>query len=535
MLCATPEVAQHPGALIITKFTDEADEIADKINTKAGSIIALAVHGKAHPMTATAMTEIPVLIITHEAYRSALRETHDRPDTANRLALFHGYHQASRSWIIIDEAFNWIDTYEVDLDDAYGMCAALSVQLPRNANLDTLSVFIRQLAIGHTANRSDKLLSDLEFAVLADVDFEQLRAAIKEAPTDTIELWRNAGLHLRSSHATGAHTEIRHTTFKNEYLSLLTSLETIKRIGRCWISQRRARTRLHSSRLMLDTDRPCGVILDATASIDRTYEMLGNRVAIIPRPPHLRSYKNVTVYVSRPHPVGKEYLGKHAATQWPSLIKHLSAKLSDQSKALVITQKGTKEIIADKLPRSVTHTGHWGDLDGKNKWRDCDAVLIYGLPYPDDIMPTDAFHACTGQWSPAWFEGQREYFGHADTKTAFKYGYIARSVIQAINRVHCRTIIDDEGNCAQTSVFILLPRGEAGDTILAAIRSEMPGAHTVQWNALPEDRPTLTRNERRALSELQILLPGNICTKTQIAGRLQANVPQYIKAHWHGS
>jgi len=518
VLCAMPEIARHPGALIVTKFTKEADEIADRINSKAGSKIAVAVHSKADPVTALAMTESPVVIITHEAYRSALKEACDRPDTANRLNRFHRYHQGNRSWIIIDEAFNWIDVYEVDLDDANGMCAALSVQLQSNANLDNLMAFLHRLANEHEATRSDRLLSDDGFAMLAAVDFEQLRTVIKGAPSNTIELWRNTSLYLRSNEPTD--TTLRPTTFKSEYLSLLTDLDTIKRIGRCWISHRRARTRLHSSRLILDTERQCGVVLDATASIDRTYELLGNRIAILPRPQQIRSYRNVTVHSSRPHHVGKEYLAKHAATEWPAVVQQLRTKLSHQSKTLVVTQKSTKEIIADNRSCRMEWIGHWGDLDGKNEWKDCDAVLIHGLPYPDDIMPTDIFHACTGQWSHEWFEGQREYCGHTDAKSAIKYGYISRCVIQAINRVHCRTIIDDEGNCAETHVFILLPRGAVGDTILAAIQSEMHDAKIVKWNALPVDGPSLTRNERRLLAELRNFAPGNICTKTQIVERL---------------
>lgn len=519
VLCAIPQIIEHPGALIITKFTKEADSLVNKINTNAGSKIALAVHGKADAASALTIADSPVVITTHEAYRSALREAHEKPDAANKLTLFHRRLLGNREWIIIDEAFNWIDDYEVDLDEAYGMCAALSVQLQPNENLEQLLAFIRRLTDLYNATASDSLLSNQAFNMLAAVDFDQLRGAIKEAPAHSIELWRNTELFLRSDEPTESDTDPKPTTFKSEYLLLLRDLAAIKRIGRCWISQRKGRMRLHSSRLLLDTHLSCGVILDATASIDLTYEMLGDRVAMLPRPKQMRSYKNVTIHISRPHHVGKDHLSKHAATEWPALAKQLSTKLT-QSNALVVTQKAIRKIIAHKQSRGIQHIGHWGDLDGKNNWHECDAVVLFGLPYPDDIMPTNIFHACTGQWSDQWFEGKREYGDHSDAKAAIKYGYIVRSVVQAINRVQCRTIIDNEGNCAETDVFILLPRGVVGDAVIAAIRSEMPDARLVQWNAMPMQRPSLTRNEQQLVSEVRSIAPGDACTATQIIERL---------------
>ena len=93
VLCATPKREKHPGTLIVTRFTDEANSLAIKINEISGSTMAMAAHAKAI-VTADAMSKSPVLIITHEAYRSALREACDH-DAASRLDLYHRYHQGS--------------------------------------------------------------------------------------------------------------------------------------------------------------------------------------------------------------------------------------------------------------------------------------------------------------------------------------------------------------------------------------------------------------------------------------------------------
>lgn len=518
VLCSTLGLEDHSAALIITKFTDEADEIVRKINDQSGLTLASAAHGKAS-MTEQAMTESRVLVITHEAYRLALREAHDRPDSSTRLDLYHRHHHGTRDWIIIDEAFNWIDSYEADLDDLSAMCAALSAHV-RNEQLDNLQSLVSAIRTDYEITVSDRLLPEEASNVLASIDFDHLKAIIKDAPTEAIELWRNANLHRRTEKAISSRTEIRFTTFKSEYLALLGRLDAIKRIGSCWLSQRRSRIRLHSSRLLLNTNQPCGVILDATASIDLTYDLLGDRVAILPRPKNMRTYGNVRVHVSRPHHVGKDQLAKNAATEWPTLARELSGKISAGSKILTITHKSVKSLLKDKLSCREHCIAHWYNLDGKNEWRGADAVLLFGLPYPDNIAPTDILHACAGRLSMKWFEGSREYAGHSDIMTAIKYGLMARSVVQAINRARCRIIIDDQGNCEPTDVFILLPRGVVGDLMVTAIQTEMPGAELLPWTALPTRSPSITPSEKDLVDELRCIRRHDIYTKTRVIDRL---------------
>ena len=55
------------------------------------------------------------------------------------------------------------------------------------------------------------------------------------------------------------------------------------------------------------------------------------------------------------------------------------------------------------------------------------------------------------------------------------------SIIQAINRAQCRRVIDAEGNCPPTDVFIVLRCGEEGDNILGHILEEMPGVVVKPW------------------------------------------------------
>ena len=73
-----------------------------------------------------------------------------------------------------------------------------------------------------------------------------------------------------------------------------------------------------------------------------------------------------------------------------------------------------------------------------------------------------------------WNKRARRYKDIGDIRQALDWGIVAVDAIQAINRVRCRKVIDAEGNCPETEVFIILPSGKQGKVILDIIKSAMP-------------------------------------------------------------
>jgi hypothetical protein len=60
---------------------------------------------------------------------------------------------------------------------------------------------------------------------------------------------------------------------------------------------------------------------------------------------------------------------------------------------------------------------------------------------------------------------------------------VTADVIQMINRVSCRNVIDSEGNCPNTTVHMLLPNNAGlSKTILDSIQKEMPGIDIKPWD-----------------------------------------------------
>ena len=53
--------------------------------------------------------------------------------------------------------------------------------------------------------------------------------------------------------------------------------------------------------------------------------------------------------------------------------------------------------------------------------------------------------------------------------------------LQAINRIRCRRVIDEYGNCKSSKIYLLIPHGEEGEEILNGIRTEMPLMRLHEW------------------------------------------------------
>lgn len=127
---------------------------------------------------------------------------------------------------------------------------------------------------------------------------------------------------------------------------------------------------------------------------------------------------------------------------------------------------------------------HWGAVNGRNQWRDCETVAIVGLPYLDHATPINIALGLLGSQSDEWLQSadKRAYGEHHDVVSAIQTGHIAASVLQAINRVRCRKVVDSQGNCARTSVFIMLPLGNVADQLTDCISRSMPGVQFAGWD-----------------------------------------------------
>jgi hypothetical protein len=240
-----------------------------------------------------------------------------------------------------------------------------------------------------------------------------------------------------------------------------------------WYARRGDFDTLNSSRLLLPDTFPAPVVLDATASTQVLWDLLGDRVVRPVVPPDVRSYRNVTLHVAwAASGVGKTAMVKHGKKRMAKLIQELNCRYDGQPtrNLLLVTNKAVEHLALDhEVTFGQLHVAHWGAIDGKNEWKDCDTVVIAGLQFKGSVWANNLYMGVKGPKGSDCLQKGDQLARDMETKE------VIVSVVQALNRVRCRKVIDADGNCPPTGAFIILPQTDRGQTILEGIQQEMPG------------------------------------------------------------
>jgi hypothetical protein len=99
------------------------------------------------------------------------------------------------------------------------------------------------------------------------------------------------------------------------------------------------------------------------------------------------------------------------------------------------------------------------------------------------------------------------------------------SVIQAINRIRCRRVIDSEGHCPPADIFIVLPKDAMGDAVLDDIKADMPGIKVRPWDfaldAPKEKKPRIGSAHGRVIDYMSKQGAGQVVSLSTIQHDLQ--------------
>lgn len=103
------------------------------------------------------------------------------------------------------------------------------------------------------------------------------------------------------------------------------------------------------------------------------------------------------------------------------------------------------------------------------------------LPYRPPTWATNVFCALQGAQDDKWLKSP-EWKHFKNVHREMEQRQMSVSVIQAINRICCRHVIDAESHCPNANIFIVLPQDAVGDAILDDIKVDMPGIGVKQWD-----------------------------------------------------
>jgi hypothetical protein len=450
-----------PGVLIITRLIRDADAIADQVNRMAGRKRALAYHHVARQERGVKLGDVssyPVAVITHAAYRDSLIEL-GQSGNKSKWPMFSAFRHGQRALNVIDEALDMVEHDHVGIEKLKRTVGSIPERVRGNhteavAALEETVMHMREMSARLKVPGAERprlhsmvlkrepldlgpLLAELSCTRLKDCQEDQTRRMIGDTLHSVEVLWHQWC-----------------------FFSTLPSGEDA----------------LHTARDILPKGSRGAVILDATSRANKLYDLLGSRVVRRKEVSGVRSWHNVTLHVSTGHRTGKGFVAREADKWAAEGTSEVQKALKGASRSVLVIGHATGEPLLKKHAPDGWQTAHWGAIDGSNLWRDCDAVAILSLPFRPDYWANNSYFALTGDLDGSFLSDNGD-----QQRWTLKLGQVVSDVVQAIGRVRCRKVIDENGNCAPTDVFLLLPGGTSGEQILSGIVEQLPDLDVKKW------------------------------------------------------
>jgi co-chaperonin GroES (HSP10) len=475
----SPEV----GALIVVRLKAQADDIVNQINTKVGRSVAIAKHS-GNKVSIVEAEERQILVITHQAYENSLVSYSSGKSSAFQSHML--FNRFDRTLVVIDESIDVVKQSQLELEDLRKLIGNLPVEAEDKCpeEMDSLNKLEGVLKDARS-NTEAKLLWD-EQSVLVSV--LPLIEYIHSVRWDHKTLKRND---------LTAHTDIKSNLIK----TLMAADELIA--GFSWYSKNGQSHTLNSAKHILPETISSGVVLDATASQNLVWELLGNKAELIEPVEGLRNYSNVTLRTCRQSGLGKHKMLKSASDRVALLLNDLPKHIPHGNRVLVVCHKGLIPFMDKQThPFRELSVINWGAIDGRNDWDDYETVVIYGLPYRNPIDSRNLFMAVQGPQDSDWLSGksERSFNGRTNILFDIEVGFLTSSIVQAINRIKCRRVVNDKGECEKATILLLLAPDKECDAVLSGIKKEMPNMTEAEWDfegfgQRPAGRPKTAKHE----------------------------------------
>lgn len=511
LYCAMMAKSQpHPGILLVTELIDSADTLKEGINKLANQDTAFAFHSK-NSKDFLQCQKFPVLIVTHAAFKKMLKAEGTSTDRQYLIR----WRDGDRKLIVIDEALDVVENLTVTLEDL--MLARAVLPNPVSNTCKKEAIALEKLII-HLLISSHNFTE--ETIILPNQWGADLPHDLKQLLTE-LEKWKKQEKNVSDN--TSEQKE-------GSYSACYKTLEALQYMLQHWarFSRFGNNYRLTSAFVVMPPEIKRAVILDATASPNCLYDLLGNIPFFQSLPLNIRNYQNVTLRVFWRTGLGKSALARQPEAYFCKVIEELSTYLGKKNKVLFCSHK----VVEDHV-KSVTEGRyaavdimHWGAIAGKNDWNNYDSLVIYGVQQPPPEIPKNKLQAFI-----LWHNKMKNKYEKPIVYLSDEYGEepvlceeesyieevyyqnnelligdIASDLIQAINRIRCRRVIDAEGNCESTNIYLFLNKGTMYRSILDKVIQLMPKIQVIE----SEDKKAepKSRDEDKLVAELQKLGTG---------------------------
>ncbi|MGY4367893.1 hypothetical protein ACVW1A_003958 [Bradyrhizobium sp. LB1.3] len=353
--CA-PDGVNPIGIMIVTRLKAQADEVVSDINAYAGRQVAIADHTN-HRVTSEQLEDSDIVVITHEAYTRANKTLSGvKAERWKRLTHWRG---GKRLLTIVDEALaNVVEHSQVKLDDLTFLIGLIphEVRLAHAAEVAALETLRESMVVHAGLNDGFQVGTSLAWVqgdAPVSADLTALRAAMRQLRYD-----KQIG---REDERERQRLAMRYDKVLGAAGALLDQYAFMALTGN--------QHSLNSAALAVPLELPGPVVLDATAGVDLMYQLMEDRADIIPTPPGVRDYSNVTLHVTRTASIGKTKMEELAPKRFPQLQANLAERLSADRKVLFCVHKKVEHLVPAQAEVGVSEVAS-APL-GRNRRQQC--------------------------------------------------------------------------------------------------------------------------------------------------------------------
>jgi len=467
------------GMLIVTQFIDEANSLANRINILSEENRAIAYHTKSDIYgRANELKYHQVVIVTHKMFTNAVDSHASSRQSINDL---YAYGNDKRSVVVIDEAIDTIKSDELSYDQVHDLLFELKkYQDHVKTNIDDISLIEIEVA----------LLEGLELSFIEGNELIGNKREVRCHIGSFIKLFNvnNYKLPMTTKLVKEGRISYALNNDKKPKKSLSEIVSSIDMLVNASWSYYSNKGQFHTARSAIPEDMSV-VILDATSNVDRYYDIYPN-VTKVPLPKNVRSYKNVDLYIAKDQVSGNQELcnSKKVKENAITICNHINSYAFEftDSKVALFTFKELKQKIesiedAEEISGLSTdvQTGHFGNLNGKNDYQKCNTLFVFGTPFKPSFCTINA-HVLSTRDNTDCFNNTDEV---REKRQLLKNSSISVELIQAINRISCRSVVDSDGNCQKCSIYLQLPVDKVlAGLIMKYIQKEMPGINVHDWH-----------------------------------------------------
>mgnify|MGYP002414184052 CR=1 FL=1 len=450
------------GGLVVVRLIRQADEVAEGINQAAGRQVALSLHsGKGGQHQDEDVENTQFIVITHARYLASVSPSGGKKS-------FRNWKHGERRLRICDESLDLVERHTLTQRELIDLHTRLTGTHHFYETLE--DEFEEEYNFLKNVSRKvtkGELVMGFNKGVFDDILQEQKEQIYLSSFIDVLSRYPSKDW-VSCKTPKGQDSAAYFEEWKEETIAYIQTFDRIVRYRMCHLDLDMGASRLSTGTFLLPESFESLVVLDATSNVDTIYNYFkAKEVTKFSVPRRVRNFKNARLHF-RPDPsgLGKNETKKTIQKRVPQILRWADDTFSKTDRVLFAGHKVlmnalesvllTKEY--DFVDRVVLPDGqvklrnvdfaHYGIIDGENKWRDYENLVILSIPY----LPS--------YYSPTAMMALHRDGVDLEDKEDIASSNIAVKLIQLICRIVIRMVSDKKGNCPEADIYLLLDGDE---------------------------------------------------------------------------